>query len=436
MKQNFNRRQFLQKTSVAAGSVFFIGKSDSFGAKKISPNEKLNIAVVGTANRAAANIDGIRSQNIVALCDIDDNFLAKAMTNFPGARGYNDYRKMLAQKNIDAVVVSTADHTHACATIDALRSGRHVYCEKPLTHTVSEARLVAETARKEKRATQMGTQIHAEDNYRRVVELIQSGAIGAVRDVHVWVSTVYTDKGRPKETPEIPPNLHWDLWLGPAPNRAYHPTYLPINWRRWWDFGGGTLADMGCHYIDLAHWALGLRHPLSVESEGPAIHPEVTCPWMIARYEYPARQNQPPVKLTWYHGERDGQLVRPPQFAEGILPEWGNGVLFIGDKGMLLADYTKYALLPEKNFKEFILPPPFIRKSIGHHAEWIQACKYGTPTTCNFDYSGALTESVLLGNVSYRTDRKIYWDAKNLKAINAPNADQFIQHHYRQGWKI
>lgn len=435
MKSSLNRRQFIQKTSLTA-AAFYIGRSISFGKNAVSPNEKLNIGVIGTANRAAQNIEGIKHQNIVALCDVDDILLANQKANFPGAKTYNDFRKMMDQKDIDAVLVSTADHTHAVATMAALKSGRHVYCEKPLAHTVSEARLVAEAARKYNRVTQMGTQIHAEDNYRRVVEAIRSGAIGKVREVHVWVSKVYTAPGRPTETPPVPPNLNWDLWLGPAPERPYNPAYVPFNWRNWWDFGGGTLSDMGCHFIDLPFWALGLTHPLSVESEGPAVHPECTPSWLISRYDFLHHRNQLPVKLIWYHGERDGKQVVPPLIAEHKLPAWSNGVLFVGEKGMMMADYSKYVLLPENKFAGFVPPPQTIAKSIGHHEEWIHACKFGGPTTCNFAYSGALTETVLLGNVAYRTGRKIYWDPKTLKAINAPNADQFIQHHYRAGWKI
>ena len=432
---NFNRRQFIKKASAGTAGLWFIGNASSFGKGK-SPNEKLNIAVIGTANRAAQNIKGVEGENIVAVCDIDDRYLDAAKQKFTGAKAYNDFRKMLEQNDIDAVVVSTTDHTHAPATMAALKSGRHVYCEKPLTHTISEARLIAQAAKKYKRATQMGTQIHATDNYRRVVEIIKSGAIGTVREVHVWVGSVYTASGRPTDTPPVPSNLHWDLWIGPAPYRPYHPDYHPIWWRRWWDFGGGTLADMGCHHIDLSHWALDLRYPTSVVTEGPPVHVEATPAWMIAHYEYSARGKQPPVKLTWYHGEKDGKQVRPPHFAEGKLPEWGNGSLFVGDKGMLLAEYGKYVLLPQKDFAGFQPPPQTIPKSIGHHEEWIQACKTGSPTTCNFDYAGALTEAVLLGNVAYRTGKKIEWDPKTLRAKNCPEAEQYIEHKYREGWKL
>ncbi|HZP80023.1 MAG TPA: Gfo/Idh/MocA family oxidoreductase [Chthonomonadaceae bacterium] len=394
-------------------------------AQSKSPNEKLNIGVIGVAHQGEYNLSNVRSENIVALCDIDDDFLAAAAKDLPDAATYNDYRKMLERRDLDAVVVSTADHTHAPITLAALESGRHVYCEKPLTHTVSLARLVAETARKRRRVTQMGTQIHASSNYRRVVELIQTGAIGTVRAVHVWVGKVHTGATRTVETPPVPPTVHYDLWLGPVAYRPYSPAFVPYHWRGWWAFGTGVLGDLACHHIDLSHWALNLRAPQTVEAEGPPVDAETTPEWMIVRYTYPARENQPPVDLTWYSGG-----PRPPQFAEGKLPEWGDGTLFVGDKGMLLASYSKYVLLPEEDFAGFQPPAPYIPDSIGHHAEWIEACKTGGPTTCNFDYAGALTEAVLLGNVAYRVGKKLEWDPVHLKAVNCPEADRYLYPDY------
>jgi predicted dehydrogenase len=414
-----------------ASGVFWIGPSRVRGQEKVGESDKLNIALVGTANQAAWNLGQVASQNIVALCDVDDKFLEAATQKHPKAKKYNDFRRMLEQKEIDAVLVATPDHTHAVATVAALASGRHVYCEKPLTRTISECRIVRETASKHKRVTQMGTQIHAGNNYRRVVELIQSGAIGTVKEAHVWVGRSWGNKERPTETPPVPPHLHYDLWLGPIEERPYSPEYVPYVWRDWWAFGGGSLGDFGCHHMDLSHWALDLRAPLTVEAEGPPVHPESPPAWLIARYEYPARGEKPPVKLTWYHGGK-----RPPQFAEGNLPKWGDGTLFVGEKGMLLAGYDKHVLLPEQDFADFKRPEPFIKDSIGHHREWIEACKHGGATTCNFDYSGALTEAVLLGNVAYRVGKKLEWDPVSLKAKSCPEADQFIQHKYRAGWSL
>jgi predicted dehydrogenase len=424
MKQSLNRRQFLKRSTAVATGAWLFGPYLSFG--KISPNEKLNLGVIGTANRAAADIAGVKGENIVAICDIDSKFLDAAQVKFPQAKRYTDFRKMLEQKDIDAVVVGTPDHTHAVATVAALKSGRHVYCEKPLTHTISEARIVAETARKTGLVTQMGNQIHASNNYRRVVELVRSGTIGPVREVHCWVDSVWETKERPAGEP-VPATVDYEQWLGPLEYRPYSHEYLPFNWRRWWNFGGGTLADFCCHMTDLAFWSLDLKAPLTVEAEGPPVDPECAPPWLIVRYEYPARGEAPPVKLIWYSGKR-----RPPQ----ELPKWGNGVLFVGDKGMLLTDYEKHVLLPEKDFTGFVAPTPFIKDSIGHHAEWINAVKTKGPTTCNFGYGGMMTEAGLLGNVAYRVGKKLEWDAKHMRAKNCSEAEQYIQHHYRSGWKI
>ena len=424
-----SRRQFVRSAATLGASAFFIPRLG--GAE--SAHEKLNVAVIGVNNQGKYNLDNVASQNIVALCDVDEKLLAKAAEKFPHAKKFTDFRRLVDRRDIDAIVVATPDHTHAVATMAALKSGRHVYCEKPLTHTLSECRAIRRAAQRAGKATQMGTQIHAGANYRRVVELIQRDAIGEVREVHVWVSGSFGGKTRPTETPPVPEGLHYDLWLGPAKPRPYHPNYLPFVWRNWWEFGGGTLADLGCHYIDLPYWALGLKDPLSVETEGP--EPDAECPpvWLIARYTYPGRAGAEPVKLTWYHGgKRPERLNLPPEESE----KWKSGILFVGAKGELLSDYNRHLLLPEEKFKDFARPEPFIPESIGHHKEWIRACKTGSPTTCNFDYSGALTEAVLLGNVAFRVGKKIEWDSAKLKARNSPEADQFIQHHYRSGWKL
>jgi predicted dehydrogenase len=424
-----SRREFLRGASLVAAGLWF-GACGAFG-KNRSPNDKLNIGIIGTANRAAANITGVSDQNIVALCDIDDNYLAAAAQRFPGAKTYNDFRRLLGQKNIDAVVISTPDHTHAVATVAALKSGRHVYCEKPLAHSVSEARLVSRVAAECKLATQMGTQIHAGTNYRRVVELVRSGAIGPVSECHVWCDKSWSGGERPTGTLQPPPRVHWDLWLGPAPERPYHPDYLPKEWRRWWDFGNGTLGDMGCHYLDLAHWALRLKHPLTIEAEGPAVHPETTPAWLVVHYEYPSENGVAPLRVTWHDGGKRPRLVR-----EGKVPNWRNGVLFIGERGMLLADYDRHKLLPEAEFSGFVPPTPFIADSSGHYNEWLTACKTGCATTCNFDYAGSLSEAVLLGNVAFRAGTKLEWDAAELQAKNCREAMKFVQPFSRKGWAV
>lgn len=398
-----------------------------------SPNEKLNIAAIGVRGRGAANLEGVSSENIVALCDVDANNLADAAKAFPNAKQYRDFRRLLDEmaKGIDAVVVSTPDHTHAPASAAAMKLGKDCYCEKPLTHCVYESRFLTELAVRNKLVTQLGTQIHAGDNYRRVVEWVQAGVIGPIREVHVWCPASYSAGDRPKETPPVPPHLDWDLWLGPAPYRPYHPVYLPGRWRGWKDFGNGGLGDFFCHYSDLAFWALQLKYPTSVEAEGPPPHPESTPPWLIVRYQFPARGDLPPVALTWYDGGK-----RPPIQSEAKLPDWAAGVLFIGEKGMILADYGRRMLLPEEKFSDFEPPPQTIPPSIGHHQEWIQACKTRGTTTCCFEYSGPLAEAALLGTVAFRVGQKINWDPVNLKAINCPEADPWIHKPYREGWTL
>jgi predicted dehydrogenase len=421
MNRNATRREFLSSTG-AAGAAFLI--LPAWGS---SPNDKLDLAAVGVAGRAGANLGGLRSENFVALCDVDSDRLGKAAKRYSGARTYADYRKMLdKEKDVDAVVVSTPDHLHAFATFAALKRGKHVYCEKPLTHSVWESREVRRILKGTKLATQMGTQIHAGNNYRRVVEIVQAGVLGAVKEVHVWLGGKPWSAGdRPKGEDPVPDNLDWNLWIGPAPMRPYvNRAYHPGRWRCWWDFGGGNLGDMGCHYIDLPHWALDLRDPVKVSTEGPPVHPEGAPNWLIVTWEFPERKGRAPVKLVWYHGGK-----RPPN-----LPKWGgNGVLFVGEKRNMIADYSKYKVLGEGDFE---LPKPSIPNSIGHHKEWIQACKTGSPTTCNFDYSGALTETVLLGNAAFRTGEPIEWDAANMKAKNTSKAAPFLRREYRKGWAL
>lgn len=433
MNHPISRRRFLASTSTIAAGFGLASIPSLRAARRVSPNEKLNIAMIGTANQAGWNLGNVAHENVVALCDVDENFLRAAAQKFPRAKTHNDFRRALEQKDIDAVVVATPDHTHAVATAAALHSGRHVYCEKPLTRTISECRAIRELAKRQKLATQMGTQIHAGANYRRVVELVQGGAIGKVSEAHVWVGGGFGNKERPKEGTPIPSTLHYEEWLGPVEYRPYCPEYVPFFWREWWAFGGGTLADLGCHHVDLSHWALGLRTPRSVEIlDGPKPHPESAPHFLVARYQYAARDGQPPVALTWYHGGK-----RPPHFQDLNLPKWGDGTLFVGEKGrMLLAGYDRHVLLPEAEFKGFQRPAPTIPDSIGHHKEWILACKTGSATTCNFDYSGALTEAVLLGNVAFRAGKKLVWNPARLKAEGCPEADAFIHHHYRKGWKL
>jgi len=438
MKLSINRRRFL-KSSALAGVWVAAGTSI---AHSRSPNEKLNIGMIGAGGRAGANMKGAASENIVALCDVDEDRLEKAAQQHPQAKKYTDWRKLLDQKGIDAVMVSTTDHTHALASVWAMNRGLSVYCEKPLAHSVYEARVMQETYRKhkDKLATQMGTQMHATDNLRRIVELIQSGAIGLVREVHVWCGRKgLADGSRPTEEMPVPKNLHWDLWLGPAPSRPYHSKYLPgcVTWEQWWDFGNGCLGDMGSHLIDWPFWALKLRDPLMVEAEGAQLRPETYPEWLMVRWEHPARGDMPPVKVHWYDGIQQPKLATPGQ----DLSKWHQGMLFVGDRGMLIADYKKRILLPEEKFKDFLPPKPWIKQSpgnspAGHYVEWIEAAKTGSPTLCNFDYSGKLIEHNLLGTVAFRVGKRLQWDAKAMKAANCPEADKYVRPPYRAGWTL
>lgn len=430
-----NRRLFVQSSaSIAAGIYASSAFSRPAGSSALS---KLNVACIGTANRAAADVDGVLSENIVALCDIDSRYLDRSRKMVAGKQGHEpegfaDYREMIDQlgDRIDAVVVATADHHHAPASIRAIRAGKHVYCEKPLTHTVQEARIIAEAAAEAGVATQLGTQIHAGDNYRRVVEAIQAGAIGDVTEVHVWVAKIWGGGERPESGDPVPENLSWDLWLGPAPEREFKAgRYHPAQWRRWWDFGSGTLGDMACHFMDLPFWALNLTYPTLCQAEGPEVHPETAPQGVKVYYEYPAHEGRPALNLTWYDG-----IMIPKEIHGQRVP--ANGVMFVGTEGMMFADYGKYRLYPQEKFASFEPPEQSIPKSIGHHQEWIRACKEGTPTTCNFTYSGALTESVQLGVAAYRSGETLEWDAENLKATNTDAAAKYIAKEYRPGWEV
>jgi len=435
MNRRTNRRRFLRNTALAGVGILVAGTGRN--AQCRSPNEKLNIGIIGSSGRGGSNTKSVATENIVALCDVDAKRLAQAAKPYPKAKQYADWRKLLEQKDLDAVVVSTTDHTHAPASVWAMNRGLSVYCEKPLAHSSYEARVMQEKylKNKDKLATQMGTQIHATDNYRRLVELVQSGAIGPVRECHVWCGREGLKDGeRPTDEPPVPENLNWDLWLGPAPYRPYHPRYLPgcTTWEQWWDFGNGCLGDMGSHLIDLPFWALKLRDPLTVEAEGAQLRAETYPEWLVVHWEHPARGDMPPVKLHWYDGIQRPKLEVPGH----DIASWHKGIVFVGDDGILLGDYGKKILVPEEKFKDFKPPEPWIEKSLGHHQEWIHGAKTGAPTLCNFDYSGKLIEHNLLGTVAFRVGKKLTWDAKAMKATNCPEADQYIRPQYREGWTL
>ena len=430
-----SRREFL-KAAVAAGTSLpaagvLLGSHPAVAAAR-SPNEKLNLGVIGVAGRGASNLGGVSSENIVALCDIDAGRLGKAAAKYPRARAVEDYRRVLDIKNLDGVVVSTPDHMHAIPVAAALRRGLAVYCEKPLTHSIHEARLISRLTAESKAVTQMGNQIHnhSSGNYRRVVETIQAGAIGAVRRVHVWQGGgVRVGKRVTAGTP--PTGVNYDRWIGPAPFRPFHPSHFHFNWRYWWDFGGGQLADFVCHYMDLPYWALGLDYPRVIVATGRKGHDgDNDCPnHMRVDYQFDENKSRPAVHITWYHGGWK------PKGAE--VYQKGSAVLFEGTDGRLLADYTSRKLFLQGGKKAPEVKPT-IPDSVGHHREWIEAVKGGDPnTTCNFRYGALLTECGHLGNLSYRLGQKrLTWDAKAMRATDCPEADAIIRREYRKGWTL
>jgi predicted dehydrogenase len=422
------RRRFIQSTAIATlASPFAVMRAADTPA-----SERLRVAMIGTGNQAWEDVQPIAAAGaeIAILCDVDERMTTKARERFPKAEFVTDFRRIMDRKDIDAVAVATPDHTHAIATLHALKAGKHVFCEKPLTNNIAEARKVAEVAKRSGKVTQMGTQIHALDNYRRIVELLRSGAIGPVREIQIWVGTNWSGQKKPKAGETVPGGLNFDLWLGPAGDQPYSAAYLPRDWRGWWDFGGGTLADMACHFYDLPQWALGLTAPTRVTAEGPPVDPQCAPPWLIVRYEYAATTTRPALTIVW-------NSSRKPKDHAALLAangRWESGLLFIGDKGMLLADYNRRKLLPEDKFAGFTAPLPTIPKSIGHYKEWVEACKGNGTTTCPFSYAGPLTETVLLGNVAYRSGSPIEWDAAAMRIKNAPAAERFLRREYRGDW--
>lgn len=426
-----DRRAFLKRAVLAGTAIAFIEPRTTplARAAELSPNEKLNIGCIGVGGRGAANIAGVASENIVALCDIDEEQLGNASAKQPRADTYRDFRRLLERTDLDAIVVSTPDHSHALPVLIALDLGLAVYCEKPLAHSIYEVRKIRDVARRQNAITQMGNQIHSGHNYRRVVEIVQSGCLGTVSRVHIWrAGTVEPGFRVASATP--PYRVDYDLWVGPAPMRPFHESHFHFNWRNWWDFGGGTLADFGCHLIDLPMWALQLGPPTSVQAVGTKTYQgENDIPNNLkVDFRFVARGDQPAVHLTWYQGE--------------MQPVWSNeyenefAVLFEGERGRLVADYgTRKTFLDDDS--DLQAPLAWLPNSVGQHQEWITACKSSGGTTCNFEYGGQLTETSLLGNVSYRVGEKcLDWDSDALVARNCPEAAQFIKREYRPGWEI
>ena len=447
--QKLNRRSFLAKSSLAATSFTIVPRHVLGGPGQKPPSEKLNIASIGAGGRAADDLQELKGENIVALCDVDWDRASGSFKQFPKAARYRDFRVMLEQQqDIDAILVATPDHIHAVATMAALKHGKPVYCEKPLTKTVHEARAIAQAAREAKVATQMGNQGMAFEGNRLINEWIWDGAIGPVREVHVW-SDRPTRRGkqplwwpqgldRPTETPAVPSTLDWDLWLGPAPWRPYHPIYVPFQWRGWWDFGSGGIGDMGIHNVAPVFSALKLNAPTSVHASSTPVYKESVPVACLVHFEFPARGEMPPVKLHWY----DGGLLpeRPAELDDERTLDAEDGIIFVGDKGKILVEGwggERPRLIPESRNKEYKRPAKTLPRSIGHHAEWIQACKTGSATRSSFDFAGPLTETVLLGSLCVRRGGdKLIWDSANMKITNEPEANAMLHYEYRKGWTL
>jgi predicted dehydrogenase len=441
------RRQAL--AAGAAATIAIVPRHVLGGAGQTPPSEKLNIAGIGIGGQGASDLDEVKDQNIVALADVDWDYAAHTFNTYPRAAKYKDYREMLdKQRGIDAVVVATPDHQHAIVSMAAIRRGKHVYCEKPLTRTVYEARAVAQAARQHKVATQMGNQGMAFEGNRLMIEWLEDGAIGPVREVHIWSDRpthcgklpLYWAQGveRPKEHPPVPATLDWDLWLGPAPWRPYHPAYAPFRWRGWWDFGSGGLGDMGIHNIAPVFAALKLSAPECVYASSTAVFPETLPLACCVHYEFPARGGLPPVKLHWY----DGGLLppRPEELEDSRDLNHEDGCLFVGDKGKMLVGGwggESPRLIPEKRMREYHRPPKTLPRSIGHHKEWLAACKGNGATRSNFDFAGPLTEAVLLGTLCVRLGGdKLRWDSANLRFTNSDAANALINPPCRKGWSL
>jgi len=450
-----SRRSFV-KASAAVAALTIVPRHVLGGEGKPAANEKLNIAGVGVGGMGGSNLAACESENVVALCDVDaGGYAAKTFGKYPKAKAYKDFRVMLdQQKDIDAVIVATPDHTHAVIALAAIQRGKHVYVQKPLAHSVYEARVLTEAARKHKVMTQMGNQGHSGDGARLMCEWIWDGAIGPVREVHcwtnrpVWPQSVEVD--RPKETPAVPATLDWDLWIGPAAMRPYHPTYHPGTWRAWWDFGTGSLGDLGCHIMDPAFWALKLKYPVSVEGcistywQGlwqktepkNEQYPRST----IVRYKFPAREGMPEVKLTWWDG---GMMPpRPEALEKGRrMGDDDGGVLLIGDKGLLMCGCygSGPRLVPESRMKEYRQPTKTLERVPGgrHEQDWVRACKGGKPASSSFDYSGPFAETVLMGNLAIRyPNRELLWDGGKMEVTNDKEANAYVRRQYRQGWTL
>ncbi len=460
------RRRFLQAAAAATAALTLVPRHVLGGPGQIAPSAKTTVAGIGVGGQGLQNMVAFQAMpevQVVAVCDVnresggyiswnwsegkdaqkcgreparrlmDESYARRSPSaRYRGCKAYTDYRELLEKEDADGVMIATPDHTHAVITMAALKRKKHVYCEKPLTYSVFEARQVAKAARQAGVATQCGNQGQASEGARLVREMIADGAIGAVREVQVWCPARFWSwpawEGRPPETPPVPEGLDWDLWLGPAPQRPYHPAYHPWTWRNWLDFGTGLLGDLGLHKLSTVFKALSLGHPLSVEASATKLSSETFPLGEIVRFEFPARGPLPPVTLTWYDGG-----LKPPRPAELDADDPMRDVIYIGDKGKIMGE----RLIPESRMEGYKRPAKSLPRSPGHYQEWIDACRGGAPAGANFpDHAGLLTEVCLLGNAAVRAQKKLLWDGPNLRIVNDTAANKLLHREYRAGWRL
>jgi predicted dehydrogenase len=464
MSSDSTRRDFIKQSGLATAG-FWLATRSTFAAESNSPNEKLNIAGIGAGGKGYSDVFNCRSENIVAICDVDEHKAGSLRKDFPKAKFFRDFRQMFDKmhKEIDAVVVATPDHTHAYASMMAINHGKHIFCEKPLTHDVYEARLLADSVREKGLASQMGNQGTALPGLREGVEVIQSGAIGEITEVHTWTNRPVWPQGteailrlpgvqcalKPQDVsvdprPTPPAHFDWDLWLGTAPERHYYPNaYHSFNWRGWWDFGTGAIGDMAMHTANMAWMACGFKHPLTIEAVHSGYNSETFPTWSVITFEFPNKvADKPPVKWVWYDGGKDKPDWVKRKLEEVTLgePVANSGSCLIGTKGRLYSpnDYgAEYRLLPKEQYAGYEPPAPTLpRAEEGHYMEWINACKGGPAAMSNFDYAAPFTETFLLGLIALRVNKKLEWDGPNMTFTNAPEANQYLKREYRKGWEI
>jgi predicted dehydrogenase len=442
-----SRRRFLRAATGSVATVWIVPGSVLGLGGATPPSERLNVACIGVGGRGGASVNACAGENIVALCDVDQRRAGDTWAKFPKAKRYQDFRRMFDEMagQIDAVTVATPDHTHAVAVLRAIKERKHVFCEKPLAHSVAEVRAIQTAARQYGVATQLGNQGHSSNSIRRFYQMIRSGAIGTVREVHAWCGSNYSkvqELDAAKQAMPVPEGLNWDLWLGPAPYRPYNACYLPGKWRGWLAFGTGVIGDWVCHVVDPIFWALDLAAPTSVQAQvfdyDPKQHAETCPPGTIVTYQFPATGRRPAVRLIWYDGTCRPEP--PPELGKEKLPNIG--ALIVGDKGKILHGSHGAAqcrIIPDERMEEYrqTEQPSPIPKSPGHHAEWLRACKGGPPATATFDYGGPLTEIALLGIIAFRfPGSPLEWDAARMRFTNHAEANQYLSRAYRPGWSL